>query len=55
LADTSVFLGVASILAVFDISKAKDDNGNTIEPPLGQTNGTIRCVAIYQPSVATGG
>ncbi|TEB32646.1 cytochrome P450 [Coprinellus micaceus] len=41
LADTSVFLGVASILAVFDISKAKDDNGNIIEPPLGQTNGTI--------------
>lgn len=42
LADTSVYLAVTSILSVFNISKAKDESGNIIEPPVGQTSGTIR-------------
>ena len=32
LADSSIFLAVASILAVFNITKAKDRDGYEVEP-----------------------
>lgn len=32
LADKSIFIAIASLLAVFDFSKAKDKYGGTIEP-----------------------
>ncbi|KAJ6533305.1 cytochrome P450 [Mycena vulgaris] len=40
LADTTLFLACSSILAVFNISKARE-NGVFVEPPLGQTTGTV--------------
>ncbi|KAJ6779202.1 cytochrome P450 [Mycena vulgaris] len=43
LGDTTLFLACSSILAVFNISKARE-NGVFVEPPLGQTTGTVRCV-----------
>jgi hypothetical protein len=41
LADASVFISVASVLSVFNVSKCVE-NGVVIEPPIAQTSGTIR-------------
>ncbi|EJD39103.1 cytochrome P450, partial [Auricularia subglabra TFB-10046 SS5] len=41
IADSSVWLLVATTLAVFDISKAIDDHGNPITPPENYGSGTI--------------
>ena len=42
LADNSIWLAIARILAVFDISKAKDVNGSIIEPKIKFVTGTTR-------------
>ena len=42
-ADASVFLSVASILATLDISKLVE-NGEVIEPVIEPSSGGIRCV-----------
>ncbi|KAL7907041.1 cytochrome P450 [Trichoderma velutinum] len=41
LADSSLFLNLAYLVAVFDISKAKDERGNAIEPKLDFEAGII--------------
>lgn len=48
LADPSVFLSVAMTLAVFDISKFKDEQGNVVEPVYEYTPGIIR----HDPTVS---
>ena len=37
----SVWFAIVSILAVFDITKAKDKNGSTIEPSAETTTGLV--------------
>lgn len=48
-AEAAIFLAVASILSTFDISKAKDEEGNVIEPDVDFT-GFIRYVdsCVYE-------
>ena len=41
LADASVFIACAMILAVFDITKSVE-NGEVVEPKVEYTDGTIR-------------
>ncbi|KEY72664.1 hypothetical protein S7711_09162 [Stachybotrys chartarum IBT 7711] len=40
-ADSNLFLGIAQILACFNISKAVDENGKPIEPQLHHTPGLV--------------
>ncbi|EAU84014.2 cytochrome P450 [Coprinopsis cinerea okayama7 len=40
LADASVYISVAMLIATFNVSKAVK-NGEVVEPPLGQTSGTV--------------
>lgn len=42
LADASVFIACAMTLAVFNISKARDENGVVVEPVIEYSSGTIR-------------
>lgn len=44
LADASLFVTVSTILAVFNLSKAVDANGNVITPAFEYTSGTLRSV-----------
>lgn len=44
LAETSLFVTIASILAAFNIEKDTDANGKLITPPLEYTSGAIRFV-----------
>lgn len=46
LAEASLFMIVATSLAVFDISPAVDEKGNPIIPVHENTSGIIRCVQI---------
>ena len=46
LADASIFIAIAQVLAAFNIGKAKDASGNTIEPLYEYTPGVIRCVFL---------
>lgn len=41
LADASIFLTLAQMLATFDMQKAVDADGNVIEPPAESTPGTV--------------
>ncbi|KAJ6552768.1 cytochrome P450 [Mycena capillaripes] len=50
LADSTVFMACSAILAVFNISKAHE-NGVVIEPPVGQTAGTISHPLHFKCSV----
>lgn len=47
LADASLFLYVASILATLNIGKPKDANGVEYTPPLKFTSGVIRSVSSF--------
>ncbi|KAJ7718767.1 cytochrome P450, partial [Mycena maculata] len=40
LADTTVFMACSTILAVFNMTKARE-NGVVVEPPVGQADGTV--------------
>lgn len=51
LADASVWLTVARSLAVFDISKSRDDAGNEIEPAVRFSPGIISHPEPFQASV----
>ena len=42
LADSSVFIAIATSLAAFSIRKAKDDKGREIDPLYEYTTGIIR-------------
>ncbi|KAI0092639.1 cytochrome P450 [Irpex rosettiformis] len=42
LAEATIWLAIARILAVFTISKAKDANGNTIDPDIKWDTGLVR-------------
>lgn len=42
LAQAAVFLSCAMSLAVFNISHAKDEDGNNIEPQIEYTSGLVR-------------
>lgn len=44
--DTSVFIVAAMSLAVFDISKEVDFDGNIIEPTIQPLSGSVRCVVL---------
>jgi hypothetical protein len=44
LADNSVFIAIASILKVFDITLARDSNGSEIPVPAVFTSGFMSCV-----------
>lgn len=46
MARASIWIVVASILATFNISKAVDSNGNTIEPSMEYTSGSISSVVV---------
>lgn len=46
LADSSLFIAIASSVAVFDIRKARDEKGREIEPVHEYTLGALRCVYI---------
>ncbi|KAF9560815.1 cytochrome P450, partial [Agrocybe pediades] len=41
LASNSSWIAIVSILAIYDISKAKDEQGNTIEPLIEFTDGLV--------------
>ena len=43
-AEATIFIAVARILSVFKITKAVDDDGNTLEPKVGYGTGMIRYV-----------
>jgi hypothetical protein len=45
LANDTVWIAIARILAVFTISKAKDANGNVIEPEMAYVTAITRCVS----------
>ena len=42
MADSFLFISIASIVAVFDVRKAKDDNGCDIVPECTFSAGVIR-------------
>ena len=44
LADNTLFIAIAMMLATFDISKAKDESGREIEPDCFYTPGVVRFV-----------
>lgn len=46
MANTSLFIAIASVLATFKISKAVDGHGQVIEPSGKYTPGLLRCVSI---------
>ncbi|KAJ7720371.1 cytochrome P450 [Mycena maculata] len=50
LADTTVFMACSAILAVFDVSKARE-NGVPVEPSVGQTTGTVSWPLPFKCSV----
>jgi len=50
LADTALFMACSSILAVFNVSKARE-NGKCVLPRLGQTAGTVSHVLPFKCSV----
>lgn len=43
-ADSWVFLAIATILATLDVAKARDEDGNVVEPVEEYTTGVIRYV-----------
>lgn len=43
-ADTSIWLAVATVLACFDISPARDETGHDIIPSTDVRSGLLRCV-----------
>jgi cytochrome P450 len=51
LADTSLFLYIATILAAFDISKAVDDSGHVIEVNAHFTSGLVSHPAPFRCSI----
>ena len=44
MAFSAIWIAVASLLAVFDIKKATDENGNIIEPTYEYISGLVTCV-----------
>ena len=44
--DSSLWIAVASMIASFDIGKAVDEFGNTIEPEVIYDNSVFTCVSI---------
>ena len=54
LADVNIWLAIVRILSVFTITKAKDADGNTIEPDVKWGTGLVRCVCIRADRVVSG-
>lgn len=50
LADASIWIAMVSILAVFDMNKAKDEFGREIDVVPEYTPGVIMCVYLIFPS-----
>ena len=42
LADASIFMSMAMLLAAFDIKKARDDDGTEVAPSLSFVPGSVR-------------
>ena len=47
LAETTLFLNIANILAVFNISKPLNEEGKEVEPIIEWSNGVATCVSFY--------
>ena len=47
-ADVTIWLEVARILSVFNISKPRDAKGKEIDPIIAFTNGTVRFVYLLK-------
>ncbi|KAF6748927.1 cytochrome P450 [Ephemerocybe angulata] len=47
LAEMSLFLNMSNVLAAFDISNAKNEDGTVIEPPVEWTTGITRHIAPF--------
>jgi hypothetical protein len=43
----TIWIAIASVLSVYNISKAVDDHGNVITPDVKLKPGTIRQVVLY--------
>lgn len=43
----SMWIVIASVLAVFDIVPTKDEDGNDVVPPVENEPGFISCVSMY--------
>jgi hypothetical protein len=50
LAETAVFISIATILATYDISKALDARGEPIQPRIQFSDGIVR-YAVYLPAI----
>ncbi|OAX32519.1 hypothetical protein K503DRAFT_600754 [Rhizopogon vinicolor AM-OR11-026] len=53
LADVSLFLNIAGILATFDISKALDEHGKDVEPLVEYTNSVVSHLKPFKPYSAS--
>jgi hypothetical protein len=53
LADDNLFITIARILAVFNITKAVDEHGNPIEPRVGYTPGVVSHLTQFPSTVIT--
>lgn len=42
IADASMYLVMANLIATMDITKARDENGDEIEPEVVRTGGLVR-------------
>lgn len=47
LADASLWIAMASVLATLNISKSLDNNGKEITPEVAFTSGITRCLVPY--------
>jgi len=47
MAFSAIWITVASLISVFDIKKATDENGNVIEPTHEYISGLVMCVSIF--------
>ncbi|OTA00033.1 hypothetical protein A9Z42_0029920 [Trichoderma parareesei] len=53
MADDNLFITIARILAVFNITKAVDEHGNPIEPRVGYTPGVVSHLTEFPSTVIT--
>jgi len=51
MAFSAVWIAVASLLSVFNIKKAVDEDGNVIEPSYDYVSALVRSVSIVDPVI----
>jgi len=47
MAFSAIWIAVASLISVFDIKKATDENGNVIEPTYEYIPSVVMCVSLF--------